>query len=328
MSLLTKLALLFIVLSILPLAIGGFIAYENSSNSLEQNTVNQLISTNILKESELGRWIGDSEIMLRSFSKRPDVREYSAVLVSADVHSAEYQQARDRIVQDHFSGILSEKKFTGLFILRGNDGKVLVSSDPDLEGRYRESEPYFLQGKIRTYVQNPYYSVGLTKVVMTIGTPVTDAQGNLIAVLAADLDLSEMSDIMDQRSGLSATEETYLVNKFNFFVTYPLRGQDMASGNSVHTTGVEAGLAHQDGVALYDNYAGVPVIGAYRWIPAREMCLVTEVSQAEAFEPVAALRNGMFIVGAIIAMLAAAGGVLLPAASLRRYRSWLKGPLK
>jgi PAS domain S-box-containing protein len=326
MSFLTKLTLLFMELSLIPMAIIGYVAFDSAGKYIEQVTINHLVSMNILKESALASWIDDSEIMLRQLAARQLVARDTTTLVSSDPASAEYQRAYARIIQDHFGGTLNEKRFKELFVLHASNGKVLVfTGRSDQDGKYRDNEQYFVQGKIRTFVQNPYFSIGSDEVIMTISTPVTDGEGRLIAVLAGNLDLSEMSGIIQQRSGLSATEETYLVNKFNFFITDPRQSPGISLRKSVHTVGTEAGLAHQNGVGFYDNYNSTPVIGAYRWIPAREMCIVTEVSQAEAFEPVVELRNSLLTIGVAIALLAAIGGILFARTITRPLQKLAKG---
>jgi hypothetical protein len=100
---------------------------------------------------------------------------------------------------------------------------------------------------------------------------------------------------------LNPTEKTYLVNKFGFFVIEPGLGENLALRDAVDTAGVADCLAHNDGVGFYKDYRGVPVIGVYRWMPEREVCILTEVDQVEAFAPVVALRNTALGIGIPVA---------------------------
>jgi len=276
MKLATKLIVLFLLLTTIPLAVVGYLAYDNGRRTIEQDTLNRLISTNILKEDEFERWIENNERTLRALARRPLIREYAAVLASRAEDDPEYQAAHKSILEDHLDPTLEEEGgFLELFILRDSDGLILVSTDEHNAGKYRENESYFVEGKSRTYVQNVYYSLTLEEAVMTIGVPIKDKDGNLIAVLAGHVDLAEMSEIMMQRSGLSASEETYLVNKFNFFATESRFEPGYALKKALHTegvkaclegssfdtsTGLRAGLAQdRDGVGFYEDYRGVPV---------------------------------------------------------------------
>jgi PAS domain S-box-containing protein len=310
MKLATKLIILFLLLTTIPLAVVSYLAYDNGRRTIEQDTFNRLISVTILKEDEFNRWVQDNERNLRQFARRPGVREHTPVLLVHDRADPEYQASYRSIVQDRMKPIVEEPGgFLELFILRASDGLIVASTEQEQEGKYRESQSYFVQGKSRTYMQNVYYSLTLGEAAMTIGTPITDKDGNLIAVLAGRVDLAEMSDIMMQRSGLSATEETYLVNAFNFFVTEPRFGEDFALKKAVHTEGVEACLQHKDGVGFYDDYRGVPVIGAYRWMPERELCILTEEDRTEAFVPITAFRNVVLGIGLGVALIVALLGV-------------------
>jgi signal transduction histidine kinase len=137
---------------------------------------------------------------------------------------------------------------------------------------------------------------------MTIATPIKDKQGNLIAVLAGRLNLIDLSEIMTRSSSKSSTEDTYLVNKFNFFITEPRFGKGFMLKKSVHTQGVKKALLHSDGTGFYEDYRGVPVIGAYHWIPEWELCMITEIDQAEAFVSILRLRKNilMLFTGALL----------------------------
>jgi PAS domain S-box-containing protein len=327
MKLATKLTILFVLLAIIPLAIVGYLAYDNGRRTIEQNTINHLVSTNILKQAEFDRWVEDNARQLRSLAGQPFFKDqFAAEIAAHDPADPEHREVHRKIREDHFLPTLKEEGgFVELFILRASDGLILVSTDEKEEGKYRESELYFVEGKNRTYIENVYYFLTLGEAAMTIATPIRDREGNLLAVLAGHLDLAEMSEIMEQRSGLSQTEDTYLVNTFNFFVTEPRFGQGYALRKAVRTEGVETCLEHNDGVGFYDDYRGMPVMGAYRWMPDRELCILTEVDQAEAFAPVVALRNIVRGIGAAVALIVALLGVLFARTITRPLRQLVKG---
>jgi signal transduction histidine kinase len=306
----TRLTAFFLALSIVPLVIVGYLAFDSGRRSIEQDTFNRLISTTILKEAEFERWVEGNERVLRALAIGSGFRQDAAALASLDPAYPAYQAARRDLLENHFGPALEEEGgFDDLFLLRASDGLILVGTDETQEGKYRESEPFFVEGKSRTYTENVTYSLSHGGPVMHVSTPVSDADGEVVAVLVGRANLAEMSGIMLQRSGLSASEGTYLVNAFNFFVTEPRVGAGLALRSTVYTEGVTDCLAHNDGVGFYENYRGVPVVGAYRWMPEHDLCILTEVNQAEAFAPVAALRNTVMVIGAGVALIATLAGV-------------------
>ena len=204
----TKLIVLFLLLSVVPLIAVSYIAFENSRQTIEQETIKRLLSITLLKEGELTRWIEDQEEGVQELASRRAVQGYASLLTSHEPTAWEYRVAHVRIREDHFNSMLEKENFLEVFLLRASDGLVLVSTDESQEGKYRENTPYFVKGRSHTYIQNAYYSLALGKPEMTIATPVKDEDGELLAVLATRVDLDEISGIMAQSSGLSGTEET------------------------------------------------------------------------------------------------------------------------
>jgi serine/threonine protein kinase len=59
-------------------------------------------------------------------------------------------------------------------------------------------------------------------------------------------------------------------------------------------------------VSGYRDYRGVPVVGAWKWLPDGEIGVVTEVDYAEAFRPLTILRRTFWGLFALLALSAAA----------------------
>jgi methyl-accepting chemotaxis protein len=101
------------------------------------------------------------------------------------------------------------------------------------------------------------------------------------------------------------------VNKSNFFVTEPTFGEGYALKKTVRTEGVKAGLAGTDGVGFYDDYRSIPVIGAYKWLPDYNMCLITEVDQAEAYARIDTMATTIISIVSLLALIVVAASFLL-----------------
>ncbi|MDD5648752.1 MAG: ATP-binding protein, partial [Dehalococcoidia bacterium] len=95
------------------------------------------------------------------------------------------------------------------------------------------------------------------------------------------------------------------------FVTEPYSGESYALKKTVRTEGVQAGLSGNDGVAFYNDYRNVPVIGAYKWLPEYNMCLITEVDQAEAYAPINSMAMTMLSIVSLLALIVLAAGFFL-----------------
>lgn len=326
MKLTTKLTVLFLLLSVVPMSIVGYLAYANSRQTIKEDTLNHLVSTTRLKENEFKRWLSANKQQLRELARRPLIRKFAHDLSSYSPNTLHYKTAYDSLVEDHLNPTLEEEGgFLNLSILHRDNGFILISTAEKLERKFRENDPFFKNGRQHTYVGDIRYSLTLEQFVMPISTPINDKKGNLIAVLSGHLDWSEITDIMMQASSLSASEETYLVNKFNFFVTESRFKPGFPMKQAIYTKGVKACLDHNNGVDLYTDYRGVAIIGAYRWIPENEMCIITEVDQVEAFAPIVSLRTLVFRIGYGVAVIISLLGILFSRTITRPLHKLVKG---
>jgi HAMP domain-containing protein len=146
---------------------------------------------------------------------------------------------------------------------------------------------------------------------MTIAHPLMDRQtGQVFGVLAVNLNLDRMDEIIQDRTGLGETGQTYLVDQFNVFVSSQRFGSDDYP-RGVHTEGINEAVAGRDGAGMYNNFAGVPVIGDYRWLEDQHLALITEIYQQEAFAPARRLATTITLVGLTSAGVLAGGVFLL-----------------
>jgi len=79
------------------------------------------------------------------------------------------------------------------------------------------------------------------------------------------------------------------------------------------TRAVAESIAGRSGVdvAGYRDYRGVPVVGAWTWLPDFDLGLVTEMDVAEAFGPVRIMRMGFFFIFGLLGLAAGAIFVLM-----------------
>ncbi|MEE9401786.1 MAG: ATP-binding protein [Desulfobacteria bacterium] len=310
MKLSTKVALLLMIVTVIPLSLLGYLTFRGSQQALELEIFDRLTSINILKEQELARWIRDEERLIESLAQRPLVRDYAGVLISQIKSESDYLEARTFLLEDHLSSFVgSGIDFIEISILRVSDGQILVSTSEDHERKYRESERFFLEGQKGTYVQQISYSLSHGSAVMHINTPILSKNGDLLAVLAGHVNLASLSQIVKSVQNIRITEETYLVNNYNFFVTESRFEPGSALSKAVYTESVNDCLKGNDGTGIYDDYRGEPVLGAYSWIEERQLCILSEIDQAEAFGPIVTLRNTVLGSGLAIALAAAALGL-------------------
>ncbi|HSR33935.1 MAG TPA: ATP-binding protein, partial [Anaerolineae bacterium] len=146
---------------------------------------------------------------------------------------------------------------------------------------------------------------------ITIATPLFDERKRRVGVLASHLNPARIDRLILERTGLGMSGETYLVDPSNVFVSAQALSGGQEYPEGVHSEGIDEALKGADGSGLYLNYGGVPVIGVYRWLDDREVALLAEMSQAEAFAPARSLAWTILLIGSISVILLAVGVSLL-----------------
>jgi hypothetical protein len=210
---------------------------------------------------------------------------------------------------------------------QANGGKTLVSNPfrsqillTDAKGELRANLPtMFAVGPLRDEHLRPIAALGLrirpddtfTRILSASRfghsgeTYAFDRNGLLLSQSRFDDDLKQIGLLVDQPDSQS-------------ILTVEIRDPqvNMAQGERPKLRRGEQPLTRMAAEAVqgndghdaegYRNYRGVPSVGAWRWLPDRDMGIATEVDAAEAFQPVNILRRA-FRVLLVLLVLSAAG---------------------
>jgi PAS domain S-box-containing protein len=311
MRLAVKFSIIFVLLSIFSISVMGYLSYREGRNRIINDKYKDLTSANDYLQTSFERWVTESVRTLEITAKAPFFRnDFEKMMAAHDPADTTHMAHHRDMVNTRLSPLVEAKEFREVFILRSDDGLVTFSTDKIQEEKQMAGQPFFTHGRNRSYVQNVYYSMSLQQAAMTIATPIRNLDGSIVAVLGAHLNLAALSDMVEKGRHIRPTQDTYLVNKFNYFITEPRFGKAYALKKAVHTQGVQRALAGNDGIGLYEDYRKIPVIGAYRWVPERELCLISEIDQKEALGPIYQLRKAIILVCLVAAVFAALAGWL------------------
>ncbi len=317
MKLTPRLTLIFIAYASALLFGVGLMAYNSGRDALREATISELQATALEKESSLNGWVQDKQADIGALTTDPSIILAAYNLLQATPSSPEAQSAHDELIEN-LKPHLTQNEFLELSLLDPASGQVLASTSPTEEGKFKEDRPYYVKGKIEPYVQNLYYSISLQSIAMTASSPLKTRQGELVGVLAGRLDLGEMNEIINRRTGLHQTDDAYLVNSSSLFITQPRFLKNPAVlQRTIHTSAVDRCLKQQSGVVEANDYRDVPAFVVYRWLPDRDLCLVVKMDQTEAYGPIRAFGGTIAAISAL-ALLAAAALAYALARSLTR----------
>ena len=299
-----KLTLVFALFASAVLITLGLMSYNSGRAALQSATVSELLSTAMEKQAALKVWIDECKSDLLILAADPYLVRH------VEVHLLEQDSEMTLAEHENMINYLSlwtgqDKNLISLLILHPMTGRVIAATDASDAGTFKEDRPYFVHGKEGAYVQNIYYSLSLGAPAITISTPVKSTDGRLLGVLAGHLNLDKMDEIINRRTGLRQTAESYLVNSSHLYVTQPRLVPDpVILQRGIYTEAVDRCLEQGSGVIQADDYRGVPVIAIYRWLPGQDVCLITEIDQAEAFASSQAFGRSILVFSAFTLLAA------------------------
>ncbi|MFA8342275.1 MAG: methyl-accepting chemotaxis protein, partial [Rhodothermaceae bacterium] len=157
-----------------------------------------------------------------------------------------------------------------------------------------------------------------------IGCPIQDANFGYVGVLVFQVSLNQVNKVMQERTGMGESGETYLVGQ-----DYKMRSDSYLDAkdrtvkksfmgtierNGVKTTASEEALHGKSGRQIITDYNGNNVLSVYdplelpggiRW------AIIAEIDESEAFEASYGIRNFSIIIGILMSIGAAVVGFYL-----------------
>jgi signal transduction histidine kinase/HAMP domain-containing protein/ActR/RegA family two-component response regulator len=308
----------FLVLSVLMVSAVSALAYVRARSSLQSSVFARLDAAASQKSGAVSSWIDDQRrnvvfvgqlLGSTQSSGDPQLKRLSRALLSPGTSASSRRRAHDAILKT-LNGVVSQTADAEEYMILDQKGTVRLSTTASHEGASQAREPYFVQaGSGITAVQPVTNSKLAGHPTITISTPLFDQGGQEIGELAANLNLERLDGIVLGSNGLGAAGQMYLVRPGGRFVGQRLRTGRY--GGAVHSLAIERGLRQLDGHALYSDYRGVAVIGAYRWLPDPGVALVGEITQHSAFAPARTLGFTIGGFGVLVVVLLAVGTYVL-----------------
>ncbi len=296
-----RLILWFLILSLVPLAIGGAVAYGVSRRALRQNAFRELVAIaqgrreaiRILEEVRLQQ--------VEEIAARPSVVQL------LDNPSAESVAALGEALQ-RIQGVI--KGFTNIYVMDPNGIVIAATSDYFLGQDLSDKKEFELALRESNLDSEMHYDQSSEMIVFDMSAPVFDpATNELLGIVVGEVSTRRLNQITGLREGLGNTGEVYVVDPDKYMVTESRFIEDAPMQKVVDTFGVNEALAGNEGVGVYVDYRGQRVVGAY--VPMLEYgwILIAKMDERESFT---AIRNltwalvGIFVLSALVVTVVAA----------------------
>lgn len=304
----------FSILSIVTVLLVAISANVRSREALKRSVIDRLGVATSLKEYQVNQWVDNQRRDVILMTQLQDMIGNAEVAFTKDKESPEFKAAEESI-KKLMKDLSAVKPNIRQISVLNNNGIVIISTNKEREGKYQSlgnTTTYLTRDQSRVTIPNFYISAITGKAAMTFAAPLASKAGSRIGVVAVDLDLQGVDDIIRERTGLGTSGETYLVGRLpskNILVSGA--GADSKElANGIKSDGIDAAARDEDGEGNYQSYKGVPVLGSYVWLENLNLALIAEMSQAEAFEPADRLARDILLIGL------SSAGILLTAVYL------------
>ena len=324
-----KLTLIFILFTGAVLAGFGIPAYYSGRSALEAAVVSELLTSALEKQAALDSWVEFRQQGIGEVANLPDLSRTATAFLAASAYSPEAANAHAGMLADLENWAGAGHRFLSLEVIEAASGRVIAATDPLEEGKIRADQAYFLNGLKAAIVQNPNYDPAQQRPIMMAAAPILSLDGPVLAVLAGQLNIEDVNAIIQRRSSLHQTDDSFLVDTSNRFVTAPRLNTDPAVlQGGIHTEAVALCLAQNSGVLTAPDYRGVPAFIIYRWLPERQLCLIEKLDQAEALAPTRTLASRLGLTGGLILLIGTVLAIWVTRTITRPIQQLAKGAVE
>ncbi len=319
-----KLILSLLLIGLLPMAIMTFVSIRSSSDAIEKEAVNKLEAVRDIKSKQIAYYFTFKKELMTDvkdnlrFTK--GIPEFTEVF-KYGLNSPEYKA----VLNKRQKGLKTFMDVNGFYdiIFIDTKGNVIytVSKKSDLgenlvSGSLKNTSlaKVFNKGKEKVSFADYQWYAPSNDVASFISVPINN-NGQFVGVAAFKMPLGQINDIMQERSGMGKTGETFLVgedmrmrsNSFRDPKGHSVKASFTGSveKNGIDTEASGEALAGKTGTKIILDYKGNEVISSYAPINAlgAKWALLSEIDLAEVQEPSNALMNTLLIIMGVLAIV-------------------------
>lgn len=318
-SIARKLGTLFMLVSVIPIAIIGYLSYSTSKAALQKQVLygvtaiahGRELAVEIYLKRQLRMAAGfASDGYIRNTLKKMNLREGDFKDLSKKL--GEYLRNEKKVI---------DPDIYETFILDFR-GRVVASSDESRVGISKSKDDYFMNSKKQPRIKDAYFFRSTGKESIAFSAPLKNIKtGEFLGVIVNRVETETLNKITGARKGLGETGEVYIVNKDGYMITRSRFRRDTFLKQQVDSEPVRKFFNQgKDMAGVYANYRGKQVFGASEGTDLNEQLLlgwllIAEIDVDEALAPVATLRKWMLLIS-LATIVIVAGIALVIAGSI------------
>ncbi len=318
MKIKTKLTLALLVIALVPLLGASVASYLVARSSLKKQELNQLESLASIQKSRLESLMAQDRERLALLQSRTALRSSLRAFVQSP--DPALRASLEQILVDARASSASFKKIH----LLGMDGTVIASTEPTMVGTSQAGKDFFEEGKSGDSVDIFFKDEDGGLMHYLSGPLSIDNQA--MGVLVVESDAGDLVALAGDYTGLGRTGETVLAKttpQGDALYLTPLRfNRDAALELIVprerQNVPINNALAGREQLMTEaEDYRGVPVLAATRYVEDPGWGLVVKLDASEAFSPVNNLGVFLLVLLVLVVLLVVASSLMISRAITR-----------
>jgi methyl-accepting chemotaxis protein len=302
-----KLIMLFLLVGIIPLVIVAYISFNLADSQFKVSAFNQLESIQKIKANQIKSYFEERRGDLDVFAKNGELEQSAEYFISAfnngGLNGQGYREADNKFGRKLVNYVKAYGYYDLFIISPEGDVVYTASKESDLGEN-------LVNGSLRNSGLAKVYSKGLrnfgfadfeiyapsNEPASFIAEPIKNENNEQIGVLAYQLSLAQINSIMQERTGMGETGETYLVGsdmlmRSDSFLDPQNRSVDASfkgnvENNGVNTRATKEALSGKSGENLITDYYGNEVLSVYSPLKIYDdvnWAVIAEIDSIEAF---------------------------------------------
>ncbi len=272
----TKLMLIFLVVSLLPIAAVGFFSVKITEQLIVDMVMRQLENVAVDKVSILERWIDERKADMQVIANSSILKTMDPSVI---VPYLELIQQKYGVYQKHT--VVSPSMKTAFSV---SSGKITFETNKE--------DSFGIQREL--YLSDIYYSPEEEESTFSIAAPVTDENLDIKGVVYGTVGTSKIIRFILNVS-LGKTGECYLVDKDGTFLAHkePLR---ILNENISQSDSFKNIFDKKNRHETYLDYRGIEVLGTSHKVGGTDWYIVVEQDRDEAFQSFDSLKRYILLI--------------------------------
>jgi diguanylate cyclase (GGDEF)-like protein len=278
----SKILAFALVVTLIPTGLTAWISYTQNRKALEEKISQELLSASAQTAREMDVWLKERLYDLRVFASSYEVSEN---LVSGAAGSKTQGRLSDYLnsVRERFSD------YEELVVLDPHGRMVASSASEPRPFRLPDNWKSELSAT-NAVVGEAFWDQPLGMGTLLVAVPVQRADGRLLGVLAARLNLRGAKDgLLTFAPGTYG--QVYLIGTGGNLIVNSITTSAELMRLSLRPGLLERLTKREGAVVSYENVSGVEVLGSLKWVPRAGWAVLAEIPVDTAYEQVRRFRD-------------------------------------